>query len=488
MEQYTIKLHQINQSLTDTRFLKIENLYAYQFEKIGVIGNNGTGKTTLLNMITQPSLVEKGSVDVKEEIQYFKQIDTPENIEINTLDGSILSELQLPMAEIGKMSGGEKAKYKLATVISNYSPILLLDEPTNHLDYASVDYLIQTLKFYYGTLIIVSHDRDVLDEVVDTIWDIQNDGTIRVFKGNYSQYERQLELENMEQQRQYDNYINEKKRLAHASDNKRKKAQQIQTASAKHKSKSMSPDRLSGSKQKDTVEKATQKQAKHIEKRMAQLEKIEKPQAENQFQFPHSKIYDVHNHYPIVAQDLNIIKEGNNILSHARFQIPYAKNIAIIGENGSGKTSLFETIYQRDPSIDCSPKIEMAYYQQLSYQDMYDVPLLQYLIEKTGATSSFARAILNNLGLNEALDRSCVDLSGGERTKLSLAILFSTKANMLILDEPTNFLDIKIITALEQFMNKYPGIILFTSHDSNFIKNVADRKWQIKNKAVFDIT
>ena len=130
----------------------------------------------------------------------------------------------------------------------------------------------------------------------------------------------------------------------------------------------------------------------------------------------------------------------------------------------------------------------MAYYQQLSYQDMYDVPLLQYLIEKTGATSSFARAILNNLGLNEALDRSCVDLSGGERTKLSLAILFSTKANMLILDEPTNFLDIKTITALEQFMNKYPGIILFTSHDSNFIKNVADRKWQIKNKAVFDIT
>lgn len=237
MEQYTIKLHQINQSLTDTRFLKIENLYAYQFEKIGVIGNNGTGKTTLLNMITQPSLVEKGSVDVKEEIQYFKQIDTPENIEINTLDGSILSELQLPMAEIGKMSGGEKAKYKLATVISNYSPILLLDEPTNHLDYASVDYLIQTLKFYYGTLIIVSHDRDVLDEVVDTIWDIQNDGTIRVFKGNYSQYERQLGLENMEKQRQYDNYINEKKRLAHASDNKRKKAQQIQTASAKHKSK-----------------------------------------------------------------------------------------------------------------------------------------------------------------------------------------------------------------------------------------------------------
>src|SRR5699024_11464269 len=127
-------------------------------------------------------------------------------------------------------------------------------------------------------------------------------------------------------------------------------------SSAKHKNKSMSPERLSGSKQKDTVEKATQKQAKHIEKRMAQLEKIEKPQAENQFQFPHSKIYDVHNHYPIVAQDLNIIKEGNDILSHARFQIPYAKNIAIIGENGSGKTSLIESIKQLNHRYYCTPQ------------------------------------------------------------------------------------------------------------------------------------
>src|SRR5699024_11879162 len=110
-------------------------------------------------------------------------------------------------------------------------------------------------------------------------------------------------------------------------------------------------------------------------------------------------------------------------------------NIAIIGENGSGKTSLFETIYQRDPSIDCSPKIEMAYYQQLSYQDMYDVPLLQYLIEKTGATSSFARAILNNLGLNEALDRSRSEEHTSElqsRFDLVCRLLLEKKKNILI--------------------------------------------------------
>src|SRR5699024_6417501 len=118
-------------------------------------------------------------------IQYFKQIDTPENIEINTLDGSILSELQLPMAEIGKMSGGEKAKYKLATVLSNDSPILLSDQPTNQWDYCRIDYKTQKIKFYYGTLIVVGHERDLLEVVEETIWDRENDGTIRLSKGHY---------------------------------------------------------------------------------------------------------------------------------------------------------------------------------------------------------------------------------------------------------------------------------------------------------------
>ena len=109
-------------------------------------------------------------------------------------------------------------------------------------------------------------------------------------------------------------------------------------------------------------------------------------------------------------------------------------------------------------------------------------------MDETDSSESFSRAILNNLGLNEALDRSCNVLSGGERTKLSLAVLFSTKANMLILDEPTNFLDIKTLEALEMFMNKYPGIILFTSHDTRFVKHVSDKKWELTGQSIHDIT
>jgi len=130
----------------------------------------------------------------------------------------------------------------------------------------------------------------------------------------------------------------------------------------------------------------------------------------------------------------------------------------------------------------------MAYYRQLAYEEMRDVTLLQYLMRKNDSTESFSRAILNNLGLNEALNRSCKVLSGGERTKLSLAVLFSTKANMLILDEPTNFLDIKTLEALELFMNKYPGSILFTSHDTRFIEHVSDKKWKLTEQSIYDIT
>ncbi|MDM6682989.1 hypothetical protein P7358_14665, partial [Staphylococcus aureus] len=111
--------------------------------------------------------------------------------------------------------------------ISNYSPILLLDEPTNHLDKIGKDYLNNILKYYYGTLIIVSHDRALIDQIADTIWDIQEDGKIRVFKGNYTQYQNQYEQEQLEQQRKYEQYISEKQRLSQASKAKRNQAQQM---------------------------------------------------------------------------------------------------------------------------------------------------------------------------------------------------------------------------------------------------------------------
>ncbi|NWK84611.1 ABC-F type ribosomal protection protein [Staphylococcus sp. GSSP0090] len=488
MEQYTVKFNQVRHKLTDFRSLEINELHAYQFEKIALIGANGTGKTTILNMIHQTVTPDHGHIEVNEDDQYFEQLNMDIDSDYNQLDGEVLSEFKLSMKYTNVMSGGEIAKYKLSQIISDYRPILLLDEPTNHMDSNGIEYLINHLKYYYGTLILVSHNRYLIDKVVDTIWEIQNNGKIRVFKGNYSQYQEQIKLEEIEQKKEYEQYENEKRRLKKASVEKRKQAQKVNKVTDKQRNKSIKPDRYSASKQKDSVEKAVQKQAKHIEKRLEQLEKVEKPQVHQRFQFPQNKIYSIYNKYPIIAQDLTLMKSDITLLSHVRFQIPYGQNIAIIGENGVGKTSLFEAIYQYNACIDISPKVKMAYYRQLSYEEMKDVTLLNYLMEETDTTEAFARSILNNLGLNEALDRSCKILSGGERTKLSLAILFTTNANVLILDEPTNFLDIQTLEALELFMNAYPGIILFTSHDTAFVEQVADVKWEIREQSIYDVT
>ena len=157
MEQYTIKFNQINHKLTDLRSLNIGHLYAYQFEKIALIGGNGTGKTTLLNMIAQKTKPESGTVETVGEIQYFEQLNMDVENDFNTLDGSLMSELHIPMHTTDSMSGGEKAKYKLANVISNYSPILLLDEPTSAMDNISEFEVFSNLLDEKRTVITVAH-------------------------------------------------------------------------------------------------------------------------------------------------------------------------------------------------------------------------------------------------------------------------------------------------------------------------------------------
>ncbi|MGF3993416.1 macrolide efflux ABC transporter Msr(A), partial [Staphylococcus aureus] len=146
--------------------------------------------------------------------------------------------------------------------------------------------LKKIIKYNYGTVSIVSDNRARIDQIADTMWDIQKDGTRRVFKGNDTQYKNQYEQEQLEQQRQYEQYIREKQRLSQASKAKRNQAQQRAQATSKQKNKSIAPDRISASKQKDTVEKAAQKQAKHIEKRMEHLEEDEKPQSYHEFNSP----------------------------------------------------------------------------------------------------------------------------------------------------------------------------------------------------------
>ncbi|MBP4092902.1 ABC-F family ATP-binding cassette domain-containing protein, partial [Enterococcus faecalis] len=165
---------------------------------------------------------------------------------------------------------GEETKFRLAQVLSTYKMCLLLDEPTTHLDRNGVNYLIEELRYYYGTLIFVSHDRYFLNKLATKIWEMK-DGQITEYIGNYDAYKQQKEIEELEQDRLNEKHIKERNKLEVAISKKKEQAAKSEKVSSKKKKQNVRPDRLSSSKQKDTVQKTLNKSAKSMEYRLAKI-------------------------------------------------------------------------------------------------------------------------------------------------------------------------------------------------------------------------
>ncbi|GMA55153.1 hypothetical protein GCM10025857_65100 [Alicyclobacillus contaminans] len=209
MENLTVKLTNIKQNFGAKEVLSIKELSAYENDRIGIIGENGQGKSTLLKII-YGDLNPEGTVQKETEFNYFPQIaEIDELFNINSLDWELVSQLAIPKNNIQTLSGGETSKFRLAQVLSTYQMGLLLDEPTTHLDQKSVKKLVEELRYYYGTLLFVSHDRYFLNQLADKIWEVQ-DGKVVEYEGNYDAYKQQKEQEEIERKREEENYLQEK--------------------------------------------------------------------------------------------------------------------------------------------------------------------------------------------------------------------------------------------------------------------------------------
>src|SRR5699024_7916804 len=229
MELLSVELSNIEVTFLDQMIVDIPHLAIHQFDRIGLVGKNGEGKSTLLKVINGQVIPSKGKVNRLVDFGYFEQTTKPVESEV---DYELLGKLSIPKTEISQLSGGEQTKMKLAQLFSTYHEGLLIDEPTTHLDASGIDFLIEELKYYYGALVLVSHDRYVLDQLVTKIWEI-DDGKITVYPGNYSDYEEQKALEKNQQQEQYDKYVKDKHRLLKAADEKMKKAEKVTKANNK---------------------------------------------------------------------------------------------------------------------------------------------------------------------------------------------------------------------------------------------------------------
>jgi macrolide transport system ATP-binding/permease protein len=328
--------------------------------------------------------------------------------------------------------------------------------------------------------LFISHDRFFLNELAEKIWEIK-DGKITEYKGNYDAYLQQKEHEKISQERAHQEYQKEMQRLTKGIQEKKQKAEQAGKISDKKKKQNVRPDRLSSSKQKDTVQKNLYKQAKAMTSRLEQLKEVQGLERETSIKFPKHETAEIHNPYPLRIEKLTVIYDQKCILDEVDFQLPLGKKVAIVGPNGAGKSTLVQAILEGHSSIVLSPKVKIETYRQMDYQLSSQRSLLLELMSETDWPESTVRSLLHHLGFSQdEVFKPLSILSGGEATRVAIAQLFTRPSNLLILDEPTNFIDLTTIQALEMFLKEYTGTVLFTSHDPHFIE-LADEVWELKD-------
>lgn len=466
--------------------LDIEELELTAYDRIGLIGRNGSGKTTLLNILSGVKEVPGSEVKRFGEISYLPQLERGKESSGGSFDPALRSRLGIAHLEEATMSGGEETRRKIAKALSQQVHGLFADEPTCHLDREGVDFLINQLKVYRGAFLIVSHDRYFLDETVDKIWELK-DGKIIVYWGGYSDYITAKDAERKRAAEEYIRVTQEKERLERSIQEKQAQANKIEKKQkgASRKKANESTGRLGHQKTVGTKQKKLHHAARNMEHRKDSLSTVKPPEEMRRIHFRQSEALALHNKFPVAGSGVSLSFGERVIFEDAAFVIPLGSKVALTGGNGSGKTTLLKLILEGGPGLTISPKAVFGYLSQSDYQLVCGQSVISYMQEESAYQVSEIRAILASLGFNpEDVRKDLGVLSGGEIVKLKLARVLLGRYNILLMDEPGNYLDIYSIEALESMMQDYAGTIIFVSHDRRFIDKVADVVYEIRDHKI----
>ncbi len=498
-----INLSNVEKGYADKKLFDKLNLTIYDGERVGIVGNNGAGKSTLLRIIAGEEEPDAGSVFVDSTIGYLKQIteysyqdfidlvESPEFIKDFLRIKSLLkikNDIEFTPERLKSLSGGERTKLMLASVMCKNPEVLILDEPTNHLDIAGVDWLIDALNGYYGTTIIVSHDRYFLNKTIDKIVEIEN-GKVDEFYGAYDKYyaEKQKDLElrkaQYESQKAEERKINKQIEKLNNWSNKAE-------SNARRQGGMMSDSRIKGAETKAQV--SAVKLAKQAKAKISKLEHekegfIDRPYEEGEVYY---RLDPSEFRGKVLVRFDDVSKSfGNNVLfENVSFAVEAGEKIAILGQNGSGKSTLLKMILGEEKyqgNIWISPAVKASYLSQ----DVLDLDENMTVMEKASEGGHEYKTLflsnLRNMNMSrQVFDRKIGTLSLGERMRIKMCEIVLSDYNLLILDEPTNHLDINNKIFMEKVLQNYNGALLLVSHDKELVKNVATSTLEIEGKTI----
>lgn len=457
--------------------LDIDELKIYLGDRIGIVGLNGAGKTTLIDILSQRINPDEGRVKLLGEFAYISQSGRPDHKNISS---EMSSKFRVARTWNDNMSGGEKTRFKLAQALDKDSEIIFADEPTSNLDIDGIRLLEERLNEYKGTLIIISHDRDLLDKLCNKIIEVEN-AKIKVYNGNYTDYRKQKEDERERALFEYNQYINEKKRLEAIIQDTRQKSLSIKGPPKRMGISEARLHKMGGQKSKANLEK----KINNLRKRIEHLEEKDNPIEARKIKIEMLGSSNLYSRIIIEGQDINKKFEDKIIFKDADFTIYNGNKVALLGPNGSGKSTLIKMIINKEEGIKIAQKARIGYFSQdMDILDQ-DLNILENVMNTSFYPENLARLILARLLFKgDTVYKKVSVLSGGELVKVSFAKLILQDNNLLILDEPTNYLDVDSLEAIESLLKEYDKTLLFVSHDRRFISSIADHIMTIENHKI----
>ncbi|EES49160.1 ABC-F type ribosomal protection protein [Clostridium botulinum] len=463
-----IKLDKVKKYYGDKLILDIDNLEILENDRIGIVGENGAGKTTLIKVILGEVAPDEGKVFLSNSYSYISQ---SKECSGEYQEGKIKKILKSPDKYNGFLSGGEKMKIKINKALNVQSSILIADEPTANLDTNSIKNIEKIISDYRGSLLLVSHDRDFLDKLCNNILEIEN-GKVKLYKGNYSKYIELKAEEHEVEQREYYGYIAEKKRLEKAIIGKENNRDSIRKTPKRMGNSEARLHKMGNQKSKKNLDG----NIKSLKSRINHLEEKEKPNAIKEIRIRINKGKEMHSKTVIEVRNLNLYVNNEILINDCNFKIKKGEKVAITGANGCGKTTLIKKIIKNNTeSIRLSQYISIGYFDQ--NQDILheDKSILDNIRLNSSYDETFIRINLDGFGFKgDTVYKNVSTLSGGEKVKCALCKNILSDNNTLILDEPTNYLDIKSIEALETAIKNTEKTVLIVSHDRKFISNVCN--------------